>query len=101
MLLIRSSDTSLLFCLVLLMQLGDATSYFRVELGTFDLIENGSVIGFVNAERLSAVGANEFVHKQKASKGMLSFDIAKVCIMCAIYLRNYFPSFDTNDCFSP
>lgn len=69
------------------MQLGDAACYFGVEFGTFDLIKDRSVIGFVYAERFSAVGANEFVHKHEASKGMLSFDIAKVCIMCAIYLR--------------
>ena len=58
----------------------------RRRIRHLDLIKDRSVIGFVYAERFSAVGTNEFVHKHKASKGMLSFDIAKGMH----YVRNIF-----------
>ena len=37
-------------------------AHFGVEFGTFDLIDDGSVVGFVHGKDISALGAFEFSH---------------------------------------
>ena len=75
---------------MLLVQLRNTAINLGVYLGAFNLIQNGSVVGFIDAERLSAIGANEFVHTVLSkSAGMFSVDNAKVSNGCAVNLHSF------------
>ena len=45
-----------------MMQLGKTAIDLGVELGTFYLVNDGSVVSFVNGKDISALGAFEFSH---------------------------------------
>ena len=48
--------------LLLAVQFGNAPRHFGVEFRAFYLVQDESIVGFIDAERFSAVGADEFVH---------------------------------------
>ena len=47
---------------MLAVQLCDTAIDFSVEFGTFDLVDDGSVIRFVHGKDISALGAFELSH---------------------------------------
>ena len=51
-----------LFSLLLAVQFSDAPRHLGVEFRAFHLVQDKSIVGFIDVERLSAVGADKFVH---------------------------------------